>query len=398
MSVLSLNSGSSSVKYQLYNWDTQTVLASGVVDRIGLPGSNIVHKYNGQKIEHKDRCPDHKTAINLILHFLLEEAKLIASVKDVEGVGHRVVHGGDKFAASVQIDDNVLAAIKEFYAIAPLHNPPNVVGIESAKEVLPDTPHIAIFDTAFHQTIPEYAYMYGIDYELAKTNHIRRYGFHGSSHRFVSEQAIKMLGNPQHSKIITVHIGNGGSLAAIKDGHSMDTSMGLTPLEGVIMGTRSGDVDPAVIQFMMKKLGDTSEQVLNRLNKMSGMLGISGLSSDQRDIEAAAEKGDHRSKLALQMQAYSVKKYIGAYMAALGGLDALVFTAGIGENSSIFREDVCEGLEGIGLELDTAKNNERSAQPRVVSKDDTKIKIMVIPTNEEFIIARDVIELVRGKK
>jgi acetate kinase len=239
--------------------------------------------------------------------------------------------------------------------------------------------------------------MYGIDYELAKTNHIRRYGFHGSSHRFVSEQAIKLLGNPKHSKIITVHVGNGASLAAIKDGHSVDTSMGLTPLPGVIMGTRSGDIDPAVIQFMMQKLGETSEQVLNRLNKMSGMLGISGLSSDQRDIEAAAENGDERSKLALQMQAYSMKKYIGAYMAALGGLDALVFTAGIGENSSIFRGDVCEGLEGIGLEIDRNKNQERSAQPRVISTENSKIKIMVIPTNEEYIIARDVIEIVRKK-
>lgn len=397
MSILSLNSGSSSVKYQLYDWDKQKVLASGMVDRIGLPGSNIVHKYNDQKIEHKDRCPDHKTAINMILHFLLEEAKLIASVKEVEGVGHRVVHGGDKFSASVRIDDNVLAAIKEFYSIAPLHNPPNVVGIESAKEVLPDTPHVAIFDTAFHQTIPEYAYMYGIDYELAKNNHIRRYGFHGSSHRYVSEQAIKILGNPKHSKVITVHVGNGASLAAIKDGHSVDTSMGLTPLPGVIMGTRSGDIDPAIIQFMMNKLGETSEQILNRLNKMSGMLGISGLSSDQRDIEAAAEKGDERSKLALQMQAYSMKKYIGAYMAVLGGLDALVFTAGIGENSSIFRSDVCTGLEGLGLELDQEKNKARSNQPRIISKDSAKIKIMVIPTNEEYIIARDVIEIVRKK-
>jgi acetate kinase len=398
MSILSLNSGSSSVKYQLYDWDKQLVVASGVVDRVGLPGSNIVHKYNGQKIEHKDRCPDHKTAIHLILHFLLEEAKLIASVKDVEGVGHRVVHGGDRFSASVRIDEAVLEGIKSFYNIAPLHNPPNVVGIESAKEVLPDTPHVAIFDTAFHQTIPEYAYMYGIDYDLAKSNHIRRYGFHGSSHRFVSERAMIMLGNPQHSKIITVHIGNGSSLTAIQDGKSIDTSMGLTPLPGVIMGTRSGDIDPAVIQFMMQKLGENSEEVLNRLNKMSGMLGISGLSSDQRDIQVAAAKQDTRSMLALQMQAYSIRKYIGAYMAALGGLDALVFTAGIGENSSQFRHDVCAGLEGLGLELDQEKNKAQSSQERVISKDNAKMKILVIPTNEEYIIARDVIEIVRGVK
>jgi acetate kinase len=395
MAVLSLNCGSSSVKYQLYEWDKQTVVASGSIDRISLPVSNITHKYRDQRVDKKLECPDHKTAISIILDFLLKEAKLIRSVDDLEGVGHRVVHGGDKFSSSVLITDEVLQAIRAVVDLAPLHNPPNIVGIESAQAILPQTPQVAIFDTAFHQTIPEYAYMYGLDYPFAKKYGVRKYGFHGSSHRYIAERAAVLLGK-QDAKIISIHVGNGSSLAAIKEGKSIDTSMGMTPLQGVIMGTRSGDVDPAVVQHLMNKLEEPVEQVINRLNKLSGMLGISGISSDQRDIQTAANQGDHRSQLALEMQAYSMRKYIGAYIAILDGADAIVFTAGIGENSSMFRNHVCQGLSGMGIKLDEAKNTEIRSDDRIISKADSPIKIAVIPTNEEYIIARDVVELVRN--
>jgi len=397
MAILSVNCGSSSLKYQLYDWDAQKALASGMIDRIGLKDSNIVHKYNDQKIENKGKCPDHKTAFNSILDFLLKEAKLIASLDDIEGVGHRVVHGGEDFSASVLIDDVVLAAIKANVDIAPLHNPPNIVGIESARALMPKTPQVAIFDTAFHQTIPEYAYTYAITQELARKYKIRKYGFHGSSHRFVSERAVEMLGNKEGLKVIVVHVGNGSSLSAIKDGKSLDTSMGLTPLAGVIMGTRSGDIDPAIVQFLAQKLNEPIDKILNKLNKESGMLGICGF-SDQRDILTGAAQGEEGCALALQMQAYSMKKYIGAYLAALNGADAIVFTAGIGENSSEFRQAVCENMEALGIELDDAKNKDRSSAERVISTGTSRVKILVIPTNEEFIIARDVIELVRWSK
>ena len=396
MSILSVNCGSSSLKYQLYDWNAQKVLASGMIDRIGLKDSNIVHKYNDQKMESKGKCPDHKTAFDLVLDFLLKEAGLIASLDDIEGVGHRVVHGGENFSASALIDDVVLEAIKANIDIAPLHTPPNVVGIESARSLMPKTPQVAIFDTAFHQTMPEYAYTYAINQELASKYKIRKYGFHGSSHRFVSERTAQMLGNKKDLKVITVHIGNGSSLSAVKDGKCLDTSMGLTPLAGVIMGTRSGDIDPALVQFLASKLNEPAHKIMDRLNKESGMLGISGY-VDQRDILTGAAQGNKRCQLALQMQAYSVKKYIGSYLAALNGADAIVFTAGIGENSPDFRTAVCENMEALGIELDSAKNKEHSSAERIVSTANSKIKILVIPTNEEFIIARDVIELVRGK-
>ncbi|MDR1323172.1 MAG: acetate kinase [Candidatus Margulisbacteria bacterium] len=396
MAILSVNCGSSSLKYQLYDWDAQKALASGLIDRIGLKDSNIVHKYAGQKIERKDNCADHQTAFHLVLDFLLKEAKLISSLADIEGVGHRIVHGGVNFSASALIDDAALAEIKANKDLAPLHTPPNVVGIESAREVMPDTPQVAIFDTAFHQTMPEYAYAYALNYELAQKYKIRKYGFHGSSHRYVSERAAALLDNRPGWKAIIVHVGNGSSLSAVRDGKCLDTSMGLTPLAGVIMGTRAGDIDPAIVQFLVHKTGETVEQIMSRLNKESGMLGVSGF-SDQRDILAGAARGDTRCQLALQMQAYSVKKYIGAYLAALNGADALIFTAGIGENSPDFRQAVCENMSALGLELDVAKNQERSGAERLISAPDSQIKIFVVPTNEEFIIARDVIELVRGK-
>ena len=384
MNILVVNCGSSSLKYQLYDWDAQKALASGLIDRIGLKDSNIVHKYAGQKIERKAACADHQTAFHLVLDFLLQEAKLIASLADIEGVGHRIVHGGVNFSASALIDDAALAEIKANKDLAPLHTPPNVVGIESARAVMPNTPQVAIFDTAFHQTMPEYAYAYALNYDLAQKYKIRRYGFHGSSHRYVSERAAALLDHKPDWKAIIVHVGNGSSLSAVRDGRCLDTSLGLTPLAGVIMGTRSGDIDPAVVQFLANKLDEPLDKILNRLNKESGMLGVSRF-SDQRDI------------LALQMQAYSVKKYIGAYLAALNGADALIFTAGIGENSPDFRAAVCANMEALGLELDAAKNQEHSGAERLISAPDSRIKIFVVPTNEEFIIARDVIELVRGK-
>jgi acetate kinase len=396
VSILSINCGSSSLKYQLYDWDAQKVLSSGLIDRIGFPDSNIVHKYSGQKTERKDRCADHRTAIHLVLDFLLQEAKLIHSLKDIEGVGHRIVHGGVNFSASARIDDAVLQEIKDNEDLAPLHTPPNVVGIESARALMPDTPQVAIFDTAFHQTMPEYAHAYALDYELAKKYKIRRYGFHGSSHRYVSERAGELLGNKAGLKLIIVHVGNGSSLSAVQDGKCLDTSMGLTPLAGVIMGTRTGDIDPAVVQFLVRKTGGSVDEIMARLNKESGMLGISGVSSDQREILSGAAQGDARCQLALQMQAYSVKKYIGAYVAALNGADAVIFTAGIGENSPDFRAAVCAEMDYLGLAIDAEKNQARSGEPRVISAPQSRVKIMVIPTNEEFIIARDVIELVRG--
>ncbi|MDR2431037.1 MAG: acetate kinase [Candidatus Margulisbacteria bacterium] len=393
MAILSVNCGSSSLKYQLYDWNAQKALAGGLIDRIGLENSNIAHKYAGQKIERKTGCADHKTAFHLVLDFLLKEAKLIGSLADIEGVGHRIVHGGVNFSASALIDDAVLEEIKANKELAPLHTPPNVTGIESARAAMPDTPQVAIFDTAFHQTMPEYAYTYALDYALAQKYKIRKYGFHGSSHRYVSERAAELLEHKKNSKIIILHVGNGSSLSAVKNGRCLDTSMGFTPLAGVIMGTRSGDIDPAVVQFLANKLNEPADRVLDRLNKESGMLGVSGF-SDQRDILAGAGQGKGRCKLALQMQAYSMKKYIGSYLAALNGADALIFTAGIGENSPDFRRAVCENMEALGLELDDARNQESNGSERLISAPNSRIKIFVIPTNEEFIIARDVMELV----
>lgn len=396
MSVLALNCGSSSVKYQLLGWSKLEVLAKGQIDRIGLLNSNISHAYGDQKIELKQSCPDHKVAIKMILDFLIKEAKIIKSISGVKGVGHRVVHGGEKFSKSVLIDEKVLKVIKKNAELAPLHNPPNIVGIESAMEVMPNTPQIAIFDTAFHQTIPDYAYMYGLEYEFYEKHSIRKYGFHGSSHRYVTEKAQQIL-NKEKSKIITIHLGNGGSLAAVKNGKSIDTSMGLTPLQGIIMGTRSGDIDPAVVPHLMGFTNDTVANVLNRLNKQSGMIGISGVSSDQRDIDKGAAENNKRCQLALEMQAYSIKKYVGSYLAVLNGADAIVFTGGIGENSASVRERVCSGMDAFGIVLDHEKNKKASSKHKEgidISADNSAVRILVIPTNEEYIIARDVKEII----
>lgn len=396
MSVLALNCGSSSVKYQLLDWNKLEVLAKGQIDRIGLMNSNIVHSYGNEKVELKQVCHDHKVAIKLILDFLIKEAKIIKSINGVKGVGHRVVHGGEKFSKSVLIDEKVLKVIRKNAELAPLHNPPNIVGIESAMEVMPNTPQVAIFDTAFHQTIPDYAYMYGLEYEFYEKHSIRKYGFHGSSHRYITEKAQQFL-NKEKSKIITIHLGNGGSLAAVKNGKSVDTSMGLTPLQGIIMGTRSGDIDPAVVPHLMGFTNDTVANVLNRLNKQSGMIGISGVSSDQRDIDKGAAENNKRCQLALEMQAYSIKKYVGSYLAVLNGADAIVFTGGIGENSASVRERVCAGLNALGIVLDPEKNKKASSKNKEgvdIAAENSAVRILVIPTNEEYIIARDVKEII----
>lgn len=391
MNVLVINCGSSSLKYQLINMDDESVLAKGLVERIGIEGSVLKHEKAGQgKIVIEEVMKSHKDAINLVLKALVDpEHGAVKSLNEVDAVGHRVVHGGEKFADSVLIDDEVIKAMKECIDLAPLHNPPNIIGIEACKELLPNVPMVGVFDTAFHQTMPAESYIYPLPYELYKEQGIRRYGFHGTSHKYVSERVAALLGkNLEGTKIITCHLGNGASLTAIKDGKSFDTSMGMTPLEGLVMGTRCGDIDPAIVTFLMNKDNMTADQVDNLMNKKSGVLGISGVSSDFRDIEVAAAEGNKRAQLALDKFAYTVKKYIGSYAAAMGGLDVLVFTAGLGENSAPARMQVCEGLEFLGVQIDEVKNNVRGKEAEI-SKGGSKVKVYVIPTNEELMIARD---------
>ncbi len=395
MNVLVINCGSSSLKYQLINMDDESVLAKGLVERIGIEGSVLKHEKTGaDKVVIEEVMKNHKDAINLVLKTLVDASYgAVKSLGEIDAVGHRVVHGGEKFAQSVLIDDEVVEAMKECIGLAPLHNPPNITGIEACKELLPDVPMAAVFDTAFHQTMPPVSFIYPLPYELYEQMKIRRYGFHGTSHKYVSGRVAELTGKSlEGTKIVTCHLGNGASLTAIKDGKSFDTSMGMTPLEGLVMGTRCGDIDPAIVTFLMEKNNMTSEEVDNLMNKKSGVLGISGVSSDFRDIEGAADKGNVRARLALDKFAYIVKKYIGSYAAAMGGLDYLIFTAGLGENSAPARKEVCEGLEFLGVEIDDAKNNIRGKEAEI-SKDGSKVKIFVIPTNEEVMIARDTKEL-----
>lgn len=395
MNVLVINCGSSSLKYQLIDMDDENVLAKGLVERIGIEGSVLKHERAGQeKVVIKEVMKNHKDAINLVLKALVDPKHgAVKSLDEVDAVGHRVVHGGEKFAGSVLITDEVIEAMKECIGLAPLHNPPNIIGIEACKELLPDVPMVGVFDTAFHQTMPPVSYIYPLPYELYEELGVRRYGFHGTSHKYVSERAEALLGRSLEGiKLITCHLGNGASLTAIKDGKSFDTSMGMTPLEGLVMGTRCGDIDPAIVTFLMNKNNMTAEQVDNLMNKKSGVLGISGVSSDFRDIEAAAAEGNKRAQLALDKFAYTVKKYIGSYAAAMGGLDALVFTAGLGENSAPERIHICRGLEFLGIDIDENRNNTRGKEAEI-SKDGSKVKIFVIPTNEELMIARDTKEL-----
>jgi acetate kinase len=391
MNVLVINCGSSSLKYQLINMNDESVLAKGLVERIGIEGSVLKHEKTGMdKVVIQEPMKDHKDAINHVLTALVDaNYGAVKSLDEVDAVGHRVVHGGEKFADSVLITDEVINAMKECIELAPLHNPPNIIGIEACQELLPSVPMVGVFDTAFHQTMPPVSYIYPLPYELYEELGIRRYGFHGTSHKYVSERVEALTGKDlEGMKIITCHLGNGASLTAIKDGKSFDTSMGMTPLEGLVMGTRCGDIDPAIVTFLMNKKNMSAEQVDNLMNKKSGVLGISGVSSDFRDIEGAADEGNTRAKLALDKFAYTVKKYIGSYAAAMGGVDVLVFTAGLGENSAAARKEVCEGLEFLGIEIDDVKNNTRGKEAEI-SKDNTKVKVFVIPTNEEVMIARD---------
>ncbi|MCG4585472.1 acetate kinase, partial [Anaerosalibacter bizertensis] len=387
--------GSSSLKYQLIDMDEEKVLAKGLSERIGIEGSKIKHTTAGkEEVVIEKPMSDHKEVLEIVLKTLVDPAHgAIKSMDEINAVGHRVVHGGEKFANSIKIDDEVMDALNECIDLAPLHNPPNIMGIEACKELMPDTPMVAVFDTAFHQTMPKSNFIYPLPYELYEKYGIRKYGFHGTSHKYVSSKAAEMLDKDiKDLNIVTCHLGNGASICAVEKGKSIDTSMGFTPLAGLAMGTRSGNIDPAIIPFLVEKENLSMEEVNNLLNKESGVLGISGVSSDFRDIEQAAEKGNERAELALDVFVNKVKKYIGAYTVLMGEVDAIVFTAGIGENSVEIREMVCEGLENLGIELDKEKNNVRGKEA-LVSKDTSKVKVLVIPTNEELMIAKDTQEL-----
>ena len=400
MKILVINAGSSSLKYQLIDMETEHVLAKGLCERIGLDG-HLKHTplVDGKPVFDEDLpMPTHSEAIAAVIDKLTSaEYGVVASMKEIDAVGHRVVHGGEKFACSVKIDDAVMAALEECTPFAPLHNPANITGINACTAVMgKDVPQVAVFDTAFHQTMPGKAYMYAIPYEYYQNDGIRRYGFHGTSHKYVTKRAIELMGR-KDIKLVNCHLGNGSSLSAVKDGKCQDTSMGLTPLAGVPMGTRSGDIDPAVVQFVMNKYGMSADECLNMLNKKSGVLALSGVSSDFRDIENGAEEGNENCALALDKFAYEVRKYIGSYAAALGGLDCLVFTAGVGENSASMRARICEGLEFLGVKLDPEKNNTRGKEA-IISADDSKVTVWVIPTNEELMIAQDTAALVNAAK
>lgn len=397
MKILVINCGSSSLKYQLLDMNGEKLLCKGLVERIGLEGSRIKHQTTGKdKIVIEEPLENHKKALELVLKTLVDkEHGAITSMDEISAVGHRVVHGGEAFSSSVIIDDKVMKVLYDCIELAPLHNPPNITGIEACKELMPNTPMVAVFDTAFHQTMTPDNYIYPIPYEYYEKYKIRRYGFHGTSHKYVSLRAAELLGKDiKDLNIVTCHLGNGASVCAVQGGKSIDTSMGFTPLEGLVMGTRSGDIDPAIIPFLMDKEGMTFEEVNEMLNKKSGVLGISGISSDFRDLEIAAEQGNERAKLALDVFVNRVKKYVGAYIAAMCGIDALVFTAGIGENSSYIREKICEGLECLNIRIDPELNKKAIGVEAQINSDLTSAAIFVIPTNEELMIARDTLELV----
>jgi len=402
MDILALNCGSSSVKYQLYDWEKKEVIAKGMVERVTIGDSFIIHEVPGRETYREEyECPDHKVAIHLIIKILADkEYGVVSEITKISAVGHRVVHGGEKFTCSVTIDDAVLDAIKEVQHLAPLHNPPNISGIEAAQSVLPDVPHIAIFDTAFHQTMPESAFTYPLPYEWYEKYGVRRYGFHGTSHLYVSKRAAVMLGkDPKDCNIITMHIGNGVSHTAIKNGVSVDTSMGLTPLEGAVMGTRCGDIDPAIPAFIMEQEGLSPKEIDSVLNKKAGILGITGQYTDRRDVIEGAEEGDcPRCQLALDVEAYRLKKYIGSYAAAVGGIDAVVFTAGVGEMGWLIREMTVEGLEFMGIILDKEKNRNTMTRKSesVITTPDSPVKVFVIPTDEELVFTEDVVAILEG--
>jgi len=394
---LVLNCGSSSVKYKLLDMDSKQELGSGGVEKIGMKGSFLKHvRQDGQKVILEGEILEHQIAVEYILGVLTSEKHgSIKSLDEINAVGHRVVHGGEKFNSSVLIDDDVIKKIENCIEIAPLHNPPNLAGIRAINELLPDVPQVAVFDTAFHQSMPDYAYMYGIPYSLYKKYGIRRYGFHGTSHRYVSRRACEFLGlDYENTKIITAHIGNGASIAAIENGKSVDTSMGFTPIEGLMMGTRSGDVDLGVVTYIMEKEMISPSVASTLFNKHSGVLGVSGISSDMRDIENAIAEGNERAKLALNIYEYRIKKYIGSYIAALNGVDVLVFTGGVGENQTGTREYVCNGLSFMGVKIDNELNARTRGKEMLLSTPESTVKVVIIPTDEEYMIASDTLTII----
>jgi len=397
MKILVINAGSSSLKYQLFDMANEYVMAKGICDRIGIDGSIVKHTPGeGEQVSFEKPMKNHADAIAALVSALTDpEIGVIADMTEIQAIGHRVVHGGEEFSGSVLITEEVKATLLKCSELAPLHNPPNLIGINACEEIMPGVPQVGVFDTAFHQTMQPSSYMYAIPYEMYEKHKIRKYGFHGTSHKYVSQRAAEMLGKPiEELKIITLHLGNGSSVAAVKNGVSIDTSMGFTPLPGLVMGTRSGDIDPAIVRFLMQKENLTVDEVDTMLNKQSGVFGISGVSSDFRDLEKASNEGNERATLALEMFVASVKRYVGSYAMIMGGVDAIVFTAGIGENTAPIREAVMANTEFLGAGIDTAKNAVRGVEADI-SADGAKVRTLVIPTNEELMIAKDTAELVK---
>lgn len=400
MNILVLNCGSSSVKYKLIEIKANKVLAEGGIEKIGLPDAFIKFKFGNEKIQQDLEINDHVGAIKSILDNLTsKEYGCIKDFKEIDAVGHRVVHGGEKFNKSVLINDEVIAKIKECYGIAPLHNPVNMAGIDAINEVLPEVPQVGVFDTAFHQTMPAKSYMYALPYKYYAEDGVRRYGFHGTSHRYVSQRVCEFLGvEPKGKKIITCHVGNGGSITAVKDGKSIDTSMGLTPTEGLMMGTRCGDVDPGALIFLMDKHNLSSKEMLNMVNKESGLAGVSGVSSDMREITAAAKQGNEKAILSLEMYEQRITKYVGAFAAEMGGVDIIVFTGGVGEHQSSTRANVCNPLRFMGVEIDDAANDANNGDEGIISTPNSAVKVVVIPTDEEYMIAKDTEAIIEGRE
>ena len=401
MKILVLNCGSSSIKYQLLDIETKTVLAKGGIEKIGLEGSFLKFNLpNGEKETIFAPIPEHTTGVRMIIDILTSEKwGVVDSIEDIDAVGHRMVHGGEKFSASTLLTDEVLEVFEACNDLAPLHNPANLKGVNAVKAVAPEIPQVGVFDTAFHQTMPDYAYMYALPYDLYENYGVRRYGFHGTSHRYITKRALEMLNIPaEGTKIITCHIGNGASIAAVKDGKSVDTSMGMTPLAGLMMGTRSGDVDPGILPYIMEKTGLDIQGAIDMLNKKSGVAGITGISSDMREVKAAADAGNERAILSNTMNFYRIKKYIGAYAAAMGGVDIIIFAGGVGENQQDCREAALEGLEFLGVELDKEVNAKMRGEEAVLSTPNSRVKVLLVPTDEELMIASDTYEIVKAMK
>jgi acetate kinase len=396
MKVFVVNCGSSSLKYQLIDSETEKAMAVGICERIGIDGKQNHTPAGGEKVVIEKDMPDHEVAIRMVLDALVnEEYGVIKDLKEIDAVGHRVVHGGDKFTKSVVIDEEVIAGVEECNPLAPLHNPANIIGIRACQTIMPGVPNIAVFDTAFHQTMEPVAYMYGLPYEYYEKYKVRRYGFHGTSHSYVSKRAIEMLKlDPNNSKVIVCHLGNGASISAVKNGKVVDTSMGMTPMEGLVMGTRCGDIDPTIVEYLVNHLGKSLEEVMTILNKESGVYGLSGVSSDFRDLEDAIEANNERAKMAVEVFSYRVAKYIGAYITAMNGVDAIVFTAGVGENTVLVRKQVVERFGYMGITLNEEENNKRGPE-RIISGPDSKVTVAIIPTNEELAIARETVALLK---